>query len=267
MTRFHLASSMRLPSFALLTALAVNLTGCIIDKDLGDTPGTSSSTSTTATTTATDSGSTGTTDPTGGAPALCPDNPKTTCTFAFNCSTDFPCGGLQDLFDADGCPRLHCDADEPCPAGEVCYQSGVWGECNASGVFCEDEGEKCNCNVTLDCHEVSYCVPAELGPPTDCGAITDASACLAADCSDASTVVPVTLAGDSCVCGEPETACVWFEGNNPGVSDSAAAFYRKSTQEVVVFPLGWVDPPHGWESCADGQAPPACACASDCIAP
>ncbi len=260
MTRFHLASSS-----PLLIALALNLAACVVDKDLGDTPGDSSGATTTATTTGTTDPGTGTTDPTEGVPALCPGNPLFTCSVAFTCM-DFPCGGLQDRLDADGCPRLPCDADEPCPAGQVCYETGVWGGCNASGVFCEQEGLKCSCSMSLDCQDVSYCVPADIGPPLDCGAITDAQACEDAGCSEASTVVPVTVVDDACVCGEPELACLWFEpGDEVGSTASPAPFYRKSDLEVVIFPGDWFDPPHGWASCAgDLAAPPACACAETC---
>ncbi len=195
---------------------------------------------------------------------LCPDSPNFSCTVPFNC-TDFPCGGLQDRFDGDGCPRPSCSADEPCPAGQVCYQTGAWGECNASGLSCEDEGDVCRCDQSLDCQDVSYCVPEDLGPPTDCNAITDAQACLAAGCSEATTSVPVTFENDSCVCGAALAVCLWFAEDDVGSTASPAPFYRKSTGEVVMFPGEWSDAPHGWASCAnDPAAPPACACADAC---
>ncbi len=253
MNRSHLASTL------LTASLALALPACIIPKDVGDTQGTSTSTTTTTT-------DTSTTNPTDGAPVLCPDSPNFSCTVAYACE-GFPCGGLQDWFDADGCPRPGCGADEPCPAGQVCYQSGVWGECNASGVSCEDDGDICRCDQSLDCMDVSYCVPAELGPPTDCGAITDAQACLAAGCTTADTATPVTFVGDACVCAPAQPTCLWFEGDEFGGSASPGAFYRKSTLEVVVFSTIWAPPPHGWAPCEnDPQPPPACACALDTCA-
>lgn len=244
---------------ALLLSLA--LPACVLDKDLGDTPPDTASDSTAAPST----GESGTTDPTvttGDAP-LCPGADNFTCTTPFNC-VDFPCGGLHDLFDADGCPRQRCALD-PCPAGQVCYDTGDWGSCNASGMSCEDVDGACQCGQTADCQDISYCVPVELGPPADCFAITDKDACLAAGCSEASSVVPMALDGDTCVCGEPEVACLWFEEDEWGSSASAGAFYFKATGEVVSFPGIWFDPPHGWAACeGDASAPPACACAETC---
>lgn len=249
----------RLTSSFLTLSLALVLPACIIDKDLGDTPGSTTTASTTDTGTAT-------TATTGDAPLLCPDSPNFACSVAFTCE-DFPCGGLQDWFDADGCPRQPCGADEPCPAGQVCYQTGVWGECNASGVSCQDGDGACGCSMTLDCMDVSYCVPADLGPPTDCGAITDAQACLDAGCTTAEAATPVSFVGDACVCASSQPTCLWFEDDAGGGSASPGAFYRKSTLEVAVFSTIWAPPPHGWAPCEDDpQAPPACACALDTCA-
>jgi hypothetical protein len=194
---------------------------------------------------------------------LCPGNESFTCTTPFNC-IDFPCGGLADLFDADGCPRSRCSADKPCPDGQVCYDTGDWGTCNASGVFCEDFGDSCGCGVTADCNDVAYCVPAEIGPPADCFAITDAKQCLAAGCSEASTVIPVALEGDACVCGEPEVACLWFTQEEWGSQASPGSFYEIASGKVVVFPGTWIDVPQGWASCDGPEAPAACACAETC---
>jgi len=244
MTRTSLASSM------LMSALALG-PACVPDKDPGDS----------ATAFTTEPGTTNTTEPTAGPEALCPGNPNFSCTVPFNC-TDFPCGGLQDRHDADGCPRLGCGGDKICPEGQVCYQTGAWGECNASSIDCEDVDGQCQCNLTLDCQDVAYCVPAELGPPTDCSLITDANACLAAGCSDAPPVVPMVLEADGCTCGATRTECLWFASDDIGSTASPAPYYRKSTLEVVMFPGDWFDAPHGWAPCeGDPAAPAACACA------
>ena len=240
--------------------LSLALPACVLDKDLGDTPPDTASDSTSAPSTGESAGST---DPTAtGDGPLCPGADNFSCTVPFNC-IDFPCGGLQDLFDADGCPRQRCALD-PCPAGQVCYDTGAWGTCNASSTFCEELDGSCSCSQTLDCHAVSYCVPAEIGPPADCFAISDAAACLAAGCSEASTVTPVTVVGDTCECGEPEVACLWFTQEEWGSQASPGSFYEIASGRVVVFPGSWIEVPQGWSSCDKGEAPAACACAETC---
>lgn len=255
-----------IPALLLLAAPA-----CILDKDLGDTtldtatsaPGSSSGSSSEPGETSVTGSSESSATSTGEPAELCPGNENTTCTVAFNC-LDFPCGGLEDLFDADGCPRARCTDDKPCGAGEVCYDTGAWGTCNASGVFCEDMGDSCSCGVTADCQPVAYCVPAEIGPPADCFAITDADECLAAGCSEASTVIPMTLDGDTCVCGEPEVACLWFTQEEWGSQASPGAFYEIASGKVVAFPGDWIEVPKGWASCDDADDPAACACLETC---
>jgi len=254
MTRFLLTSS------PLVLSLA--LSACIIDKDLGDTPG-STSVSTTEPDSSSSASEPGTTSATDGPGQLCPDSPDFSCTVPFTC-VDFPCGGLHDRLDADGCPRRGCNPDFPCPEGQVCYDTGAWGDCNASALSCADEGDACRCEMTLDCQQISYCVPAEIGPPADCNLITDAQACQAAGCDQAGGSVRLSLVDDACVCGEPEPVCLWFQGDING-ADIQAPFYRKDTDEVVLFPTDWSTAPHGWRPCADDPAaPPACACAETC---
>ena len=254
MTHFKL-----IPALVLLT-----LPACVLDKDLGDTP---DATTTTGEPPAPDTDDTSASDPTvtTGEPAqLCPNSEDFSCTVPNDCSGGFPCGGLNDVFNADGCTRNHCRADKPCAAGEVCYDTGAWGRCNASSTSCEDLDGACNCSQTADCHAVSYCVPAEIGPPADCFAITDADACLAAGCSEASTVIPVFDTGDTCDCGAPEIACLWFTQAEWSSQASPGWFYEIASGRVVVFPGNWIDVPQGWSSCDKGEAPAACQCGEIC---
>lgn len=261
-----------MPSFKLIPALLLTLPACVLDKDLGDTPGTTTA-APASSTGMTDPGDTTDpavttgepTDPTGEPAALCPNSDKGdfSCTVPSGC-LGFSCGGLKDLLDADGCPRPGCNDDKPCPAGQVCFDTGDWGTCNASGIFCEQMGDTCACGQDASCLDVAYCVPAEIGPPADCFAITDAAACLAAGCSEAPTVIPVALDGDTCVCGEPETACLWFTQDEWGSQASPGTFYELASGRVVVFPGTWIELPLGWMNCEDGGGPPACACAETC---
>lgn len=242
--------------------LLLALPACVLDKDLGDLPGATGEAPSTGGT-ASETSATDPTVTTGEPTQLCPNSDDFSCTTPYDC-VGFPCGGLNDMFDADGCPRSHCSADKPCAAGEVCYDTGAWGTCNASSTFCEELDGSCSCSQTLDCHAVSYCVPAEIGPPADCFAISDAAACLAAGCSEASTVTPVTVVGDTCECGEPEVACLWFTQEEWGSQASPGSFYEIASGRVVVFPGSWIEVPQGWSSCDKGEAPAACACAETC---
>jgi hypothetical protein len=204
----------------------------------------------------------------GDAPALCPDSPPDLDCRPLRCTTP-PCGGLGDPFDADGCPRPKCDADQPCDADRVCYRLGDWGACGSSHIACEDGDDGCFCTYTLDCnYSVAYCVPAELAPPTNCNTITSADACIAAGCSAATTIIPVTLGGhtDTCACGEPQVACLWFQDKFASTAKPTPYYHLDAMGEleVALFPDEWVDPPHGWGRCSNASAPPACACADTC---
>lgn len=208
----------------------------------------------------TTTGETTASETTGVLEPLCPNSDDFSCTVPFTCD-DFPCGRLGDLFDADGCPRPHCSDDTPCPAGYVCYDTGDWGMCDASGVACEDLDGQCSCNQTLDCQDIAYCVPAEIAPP-DCFDITDYEACEALGCAGNWNITPIAMDGDTCVCGPSRPGCLWWESGEPsGGWQSPGPFYHLGTLEVIMMPVLWFSPPHGWADCEnDPNAPPACGC-------
>ena len=180
-----------IPALLLLT-----LPACGPEKDLADTVDPTTTTSTTepevtgsdaataVEATAAETNTSETTATTGAPEPVCPNSDNFGCTVPPGCE-GFPCGDLDDRFDADGCPRPGCSDSEPCPEGYVCYDTGDWGLCNASSASCDELEGECVCGQTNDCQDVAYCVPAEIGPPADCFAITDAAACLAAGCSEA----------------------------------------------------------------------------------
>ncbi len=142
--------------------------GCVVPKTVGDgetDPGGSGSESgsESETGTETESSSETSTDDgaessSTGAPAICEDNPLFQCSAPYDCS-GFPCGGINDWFDADGCMRQACGGDEDCDAGEVCFRPIDFGGCASSGIDCWEEPDgSCSCGADADCNG-SFCLP------------------------------------------------------------------------------------------------------------
>lgn len=243
----------RLSALVSLT-LSLAAPACVYPKVLGDDP-----TATDGSTT--DGPATATTDgpATTGAPLVC-ENPNFQCTQPVDCEK-WRCGEIDSTFDANGCLRPLC-AQTPCDAGEVCFTAQATPECPA--VTCADDGDQCACEVAPDC-AVSYCIPADEGPPAECPAITDEAACLAAGCSQFTTVSRYTMNGNGeCVVDSVGPACLWFPSDAWGGAATPGAFYEKSTGLAVQFGTDWVEPPYGWGDCGDADAPPACGCFGFC---
>ena len=52
---------------------------------------------------------------------------------------------------------------------------------------------------------------------------------------------------------------------SPGGAFASTALVLWVLVSVVLFFTTWTPPPYGWSSCDEPGAPPACACASDCV--
>ena len=102
------------------------------------------------------------------------------------------------------------------------------------------------------------------GPPVECDQITDEAACLAAGCSEFTTIVRTTVVDGECVAGEVAPLCMWFAGDAWGGTATPGAFYEIASGAATLFSTDWIEPPHGWADCGDPGAPPACACFSVC---
>ncbi len=237
---------------SLSTLFALTLSACAFPKVVGDSP-LSTSTSTGTSGTATDAVLTD-----GPAPAC--GNPAFTCSGPIDC-VQWRCGALDSPFDADGCLRPSCEA-ESCGADEICYSVDQSSDCSAEVLACADVDGACNCELG-DCF-ARHCIPADEGPPVECAGITDEAACLAAGCSEFTTVSLATIVDDACVFAEPTPLCMWFPGDAWGGNATPGAFYKQDTGEAASFPTDWIDPPHGWGDCGDADAPPACGCFSVC---
>lgn len=231
------------------------LAGCALPKVLGDNPLDGSG----------DSGggsdSEGSGSPTTGAPAGSCDNPDFTCSVPVDCAA-WDCGAPGSPFDAAGCLRPSC-TDGPCAADEICYAVSK-GDCGAIDVIgCGDVDGACACEFDPACGD-NHCIPADEGPPIECPGITEEAACLAAGCSEFTTVGPWTVVDGECVQGPSEPLCMWFPGDAWGGTATPGSFYEEATGKAVRFGTDWIDPPHGWGDCGDPGAPPACACINTC---
>lgn len=237
--------------FTLTAALA--LAACAFPKVVGDSP-----LDTTGTT-----GAPGTTTEaivTDGPPPGCA-NPAFTCSQPIDCE-QWRCGALDSPFDAAGCLRPSC-ADAPCGASEVCYSVEQSNDCIIDVTACADVDGACSCELDDDCFG-RFCVPADEGPPALCPTLTDKDACLAAGCSEFTTVTPATIVDGACVYGEAIPACLWFPGDVWGGNATPGSFYKQDTGEAVQFATDWLVPPHGWGDCGAPGAPPSCACFGLC---
>jgi len=237
---------------SLSALLALTLSGCAFPKVVGDSP-LDESTGTTAIATATEPVLTG-------GPAPVCDNPAFTCSQPMDCENR-GCGKPGSLYDADGCLRRSCE-DTPCGADEICFTLEPTGDCNGDVVACADVDGVCSCELG-DCI-TRHCIRADEGPPVECPGITDEAACLAADCSEFTTIVTATIVEGACVFGEPQPLCMWFPGQAWGGTATPGSFYNKATGEATSFPTDWFEPPYGWGDCGDADAPPACACFNVC---
>lgn len=249
---------LRFASINYLAALLV-LAACPIPKSLGDNPDpeTTAETTTDGSTAATTGAATTTT----GDGSLC-QNPAQMCgQVPLDCAAH-DCGGLGSPFDADGCLRQACDGANPCPGDEVCFGDELAG-CSASVVGCSLEDGACECFSSDDCGG-RYCHPEGEAPPADCGSFTDEASCLAAGCTQFELSPGVQFVDGACTCGGPVPVCLWLS-ENAGAWTIPAGFVKIDTQEVVLLNMDWTPPPYGWSSCDEPGAPPACACASDCV--
>lgn len=268
----------------LLACVLVASSGCVIPKIVGDSPldddgegeGTLGNSSLPATggsseESATEPGpvtgdivdSTGETlgpgtttgDDTGPA-MVCPTREGFTCAFPTDCEVQ-SCDDLHGPFDAEGCPKVPCD-DGACGEGEVCYRPGDWFlGCSGTLIGSKNNIDICDYKFTNGCDGGNYCVPEEVAPPATCPMFTDEASCLAAGCSEFTTVRPVLYdeATDTCSCGEPRSECLWFL---PGWLQQTAPgpFYRHGLLETVAFSISWEDNPYGWIKCTGDPAEP-----------
>ena len=249
----------------LTSALILPLAGCILSKDVGDSPADSDGPDPTVADTEDPSeGETGGSD----LPLVCELNPAYACATPPPPCDDEWCGGPLSGLDADGCPRLTCSGDSSCPSGYTCVTLGDWGACDASSTFCEEFEGVCSCGGTADCSPyVSYCVEDEIAPPAVCHTFTDQASCLEAGCS-AFFMAPRIETGDEspdeCSCGELVPTCVWFPNGEPNADDAYHPYVRfddEAGDDLLLFPAIFEEPPLGWRACSDVDWYPACACA------
>lgn len=230
-------------SLPILILLGLAPSACVYPQVVGDNPLDDS-------TSGGDTSGGVTTDPqtTDGPPLVC-DSPDIACTKPFDCE-QWNCGAIDSPIDASGCLRPSC----PCGPGELCYSVSM-NDC-PDEASCADEGDVCSCAVR-DCN-TSYCIPADQGPPVECAKITDKDACLAAGCSEFTTVVYASVESDMCVFGEVTPLCMWFPGDAWGGPATPGSFYEIATGRATSFGTDWLEPPHGFAHCTADV--PACGC-------
>lgn len=192
---------------------------------------------------------------TDGGPAC--QNPAQMCGDVQIDCAEHNCGAIGSPFDAQGCLRESCD-DTACGVGEVCFADESAG-CSPSVVQCGLVDGACECNMSEDCGG-RYCYPEGEAPPTDCNAITDEAACVAAGCQ-AVPADPSSIEDDMCKVTPPISVCVWFPGGGPGTGEPLPdAYYHQASQQVVLFHTRWDEDPYGWSNCLDLAGPDACEC-------
>jgi hypothetical protein len=252
-----------LPTLLLLLPTS----GCILAKDIGDSPADTDGPSETD---SEDAGS-ASTDPSAGEtseaslPLMCELNPD------FNCETPLPCdamycGTVLSGLDKDGCPRLPCGGAESCPAGYSCVTLGDWGMCGSSHTWCEEYEGECLCGATDDCSpHVSYCVEDEIAPPAVCSNFTDEASCLEAGCTTFFMAPQVDHeSGEDCSCGELVPTCLWFPTGNLGGDDAITPYVfldDVNGYDIRLFPQSYDAQPLGWQSCDEVQWLETCTCA------
>ena len=81
----------------------------------------------------------------------------------------YACGGRPARFNHYGCPRVPCDGDADCPAGEACFVLAFDRSCEPSVTECSEEDGACVCEATDDCDGIldAHCLPTEFYPPED----------------------------------------------------------------------------------------------------
>lgn len=101
------------------------------------------------------------------------------------------CGKPWSLFDAEGCFRKVCEADEVCPSGQRCVPAPVAGKldesCFSEYDSCEDSSGRCECSQYEECGSRAVCLseaefPAESECPIEglsCAALRSVAANLA----------------------------------------------------------------------------------------
>ncbi len=193
-------------------------------------------------------------DETEGVPSMCEGNPNYQCEGPYDCGA-FPCGSLNDWFDADGCIRSSCSDDGDCDADEVCFRPIDYGGCASSGLDCVQDGPVCSCGADPDCGG-RYCVAEDEIPGATCFEQTDEESCMNEGCTDYRPVVEIS---ETCECTIDRLTCMFING---GVSGGPADyFWHEDTLTVAYFEL---DPqealPYRWKRCTDADAPPACGC-------
>lgn len=193
---------------------------------------------------------------TDGSPLVCDDNPDLACTKPFDCE-QWNCGAVDSPLDASGCLRPAC----PCGPDEICYGNSHSGAC-PDVATCADQGDVCGCQA-IDCVGGGYCIPADEGPPVECAKITDKDACLAAGCSEFTTVVYASVENDVCVASEVTPLCMWFPGDAWGGNATPGYFYEIATGRAAGFGTDWFTPPYGWAHCTPDV--PACGCVGMCV--
>jgi hypothetical protein len=128
-------------------------------------------------------------------------------------------------------------------------------------LFCEDDPSgQCVCGGDPDCGG-SYCLPADLAPPADCGSLDDEQICLDAGCSGWVGGRPIIPSGNACLCDLEQGYCLWSASGLAGNPESTP-YVRMTDFAVVVFPTRFDDDPIGWTPCDALPNPPGeCECA------
>jgi hypothetical protein len=230
------------------SVLGAMVVACTIPKNVGDAPESGSDDD------GVDDGSAGSSS--GGGNDVCPDSPNFACSARPECDA-MNCGDAFSAFEANGCPRPACGANDTCAAGSTCFHPSDYGGCVPSANGCEDNDQgACQCGGTADC-QGSYCLPDDERPPLDCFGIADEGDCFAHGCNYFETVTVMT---DTCTCEPSTPACLYFPGGEMGGAAAPNGFFHVETQTMAVFDTDWQVPPLGWAKCSAADAPQSCSC-------
>lgn len=114
------------------------------------------------------------------------------------------CGPL-DAYDASGCLRVPCTADDECPSGQVCYEPARFGDCDALNVIeCAPQMGGCVCTISGGT-PAGYCVDEDDLPTKE------ANDC-ACGCSCGDPGSHSTPTDDACHC---DSGYVWCAPDDP----------------------------------------------------
>lgn len=162
---------------------------------------------------------------TSGMPFLC--GPQSQCTLPLECAPEGeePCGGALARADADGCPRMPCEAPGDCPGGTTCFFPNEWGYCGLHECQDDDVG-LCECGFGLDCNDNALCVPDEEVPDAPggdayCGQLEDETSCTVNELDPGlgrcQWYEGFTLAGgETCGAQVPTARCVYARNSLTG---------------------------------------------------